>query len=236
MNSVLQASGDRRVAAFGGDVPATNLDLGLATVIALGLPFAAAWLFERTGGALLGLLLYYGVCWAVPRWRKGTWDYRWPARWPWPLFGTSLLVPLAIAAINWGALPRQDAPAMGFLVTFCLWAPLNAATEQLSWQYVLDSWRNRWPQGAWRRLGLVVGVALLLVLVGMIHVLFWSRFLPAAQPTRWSWLGIPLNLVLTATYVLLYYRARSMWPVFWVHLLADLQLVLLAHYSIVPDL
>jgi hypothetical protein len=234
MNKDMQAAVDHHTAAFGGGVPTTNLDLGLAMLIALGLPFATAWLFERTGGALLGLLLYYGVCWAVPRWRKGTWDYRWPNHWPWPLFGASLLVPLAIAAINWGGLPRQQAPTAGFLVTLGLWAPLNAATEQLSWQYVLDSWRNRWPGG--RRLGLVVGIVLLLVLVGLIHVLFWSRFLPSARPTRWSWLGIPLNFVLTATYVLLYYRARSMWPVFWVHLLADLQLVLLAHYSIVPDL
>jgi membrane protease YdiL (CAAX protease family) len=101
---------------------------------------------------------------------------------------------------------------------------------------VLDGWRNRWPGGPWRRLGLAVGIGLLLALVGLIHVLFWSRFLPAARPTRWSWLSIPLNFLLTAAYVLLYYRSRSMWPVFWVHLLADLQLVLLAHYSIVPDL
>lgn len=34
------------VAVFGGDTPTGNLDLALATVIALGLPFLALALFE----------------------------------------------------------------------------------------------------------------------------------------------------------------------------------------------
>ncbi len=97
---------DRSTYVPGSNFRATNLDLVLATLIALGLPFVCQWLFELTGGALASLILYYGVCCvAVVWWRKGTLDYRWPRRWPWLLFLLSLLVPLAIAAVNYGSLP-----------------------------------------------------------------------------------------------------------------------------------
>ncbi len=133
----------------GSNFRATNLDLVLATGIALGLPFACAWLLDRSGGAISSLVLYYGVCCiAVVWWRKGTLDYRWPERWPWLLFILSLLVPLAIGALNYGTLPNYQAPLPGFLLTIFIWVPLNAAMEQLSWFYVLDAWRNRWQHGA----------------------------------------------------------------------------------------
>lgn len=224
-------------AGFGGDFRATNLDLALATITALGLPFACAWLWNTTGGATAGLALYYGVCCVlVVRWRKGTLDYRRPARWPWPLFAVSLLPPLALAALNWNALPNARAPLFGLLLTVLIWAPLNAAMEQLSWLYVLDGWRNRWTAG-WRRwAGLAIGIVLLMILVTLIHVLFWIRFLPEAGPNRLSWAVIPVNTFMTLCYALLYYRSRSMWPTFVIHLLADLQLVLIAHYSILPYL
>jgi hypothetical protein len=123
----------------GSNFHSTNLDLVLATLIALGLPFACQWLFDHTGGALIALLLYYGVCCiAAVWWRKGTLDYRWPQRWPWVLFICSLLVPVAIASLNYGALPTYHAPLPGFLLTILIWVPLNAAMGQLSWFYVSD--------------------------------------------------------------------------------------------------
>lgn len=215
----------------------TNLDLVLATTIALGLPFATAWLLDVTGGALLGLVLYYVVCCVgVVWWRKGTLDYRWPERWPWRLFTASLLIPLAITWQNWNALPQYNAALFGFAVTVLVWSPLNGAMEQLVWQYVLDAWRNRWPSGAMRWFGTAIGVVLLVTLVGLIHALFWGQFLPIADSTPVPGLSIVLNLLLTASYVALYYRSRSMWPTFVIHLLVDLQFVILARYSILPDL
>ena len=94
---------------FGGDFSSTNLDLLLASAIALGLPFAAAGLLTLTGGAAASLVLYYGVCCVfVVRWRKGTLDYRWPHAWPWCWFVACLLVPLAITAVSWGAYPQPQ--------------------------------------------------------------------------------------------------------------------------------
>ena len=143
-------------AIFGGDFHATNLDLVLASLIALGLPFATSWLYTATGGATASLILYYVVCCViVVLWRKRTLDYHRPARWPWLLLGLSLLLPLANAALNWGTLPNAHAPLWGLLVTALVWAPMNAALEQLSWFYVFDAWRNRWRAGNLRWVGLV---------------------------------------------------------------------------------
>jgi hypothetical protein len=222
---------------FGGDFRATNLDLVVASVIALGLPFATTWLYSVTGGATASLILYYVVCCViVVLWRKRTLDYRRPARWPWLLLGLSLLLPLANAALNWGTLPNAHAPLWGLLVTALIWAPMNAALEQLSWFYVFDAWRNRWRVGNLRWVGLVVGALLLVTLVALIHIFFWSRFLPVATNARFGFLTPVLNLILTVAYGALYYTSRSMWPVFIIHFLVDLQLVLIGNYSIVPYL
>ena len=226
-----------RAAGAARNFRGTNLDLVLATVIALGLPFAAARLFHLTGGALAALALYYGVCCVgVVLWRRKTLDYRAPARWPWGLLALCALVPLANAAINVGNFPVSHATLFGFLVTLLIWAPLNAAMEQLAWFYVFDAWRTRWSQGTLRWVGFAVGLALLLFLVAMIHIMFWLLFLPNARPNALSPLTVPINLLLTLTYGVLYYRTGSMWPVWVIHLLADAQLVILAHYSILPYL
>ncbi|HEX9371269.1 MAG TPA: hypothetical protein VF897_09690 [Roseiflexaceae bacterium] len=37
----------------------------------------------------------------------------------------------ALAAINWSTLPNYGAPPAGLLLTALVWAPLNAAMEQL---------------------------------------------------------------------------------------------------------
>lgn len=222
---------------FGGDVQTTNLDLALAALVALGLPALCAALLGVTGGALAGLYVYYVLaCVVLVIWRKGSLDYARPARWPWPTFGVGVLLAIAITANNWRAYPDYGASALGLALTALIWAPLNGALEQLSWVYVLDAWRNRWPGGWQRRAGLVVGWLLILTFVALIHIQFWALFLPAKLPSTLWWLDQLLTTVLTVVYVVLYDRARSMWPTFIVHTLVDLQLVLLANYSILPSL
>jgi hypothetical protein len=214
----------------------TNLDLILATVIAAGLPFAASVVFKSTGHALFSLLLYYGVCCVgIVWWRKGTLDYGRPERWPWLLFTSGLLVSLAIAAVNAGHMPDTQGSQAGFLLTLVIWAPLNSFMEQLSWFYVLDAWRNRWTKGALRWFGLSVGIILTLTLISLIHTLFWLLFLPSPV-FSYTWVVVVLNLLQAVAMCLLYYRSGSMWLAWGVHLISDVQLVLLAHYSLLPHL
>jgi hypothetical protein len=223
--------------AFGGDFVSTNLDLGLSVVIALGLPFACAWLFSLTGGALAPLYLYYVIaCVLIVRWRKGSLDYGRPQRWPWALFGAGLLVTALITLNNWGNYPDYGATPLGLALTVLIWAPLNGAMEQLIWLYPLDAWRNRWRSGWQRWAGIVIGGLLFLILITLIHVIFWALFLPLTNPHPLAWASPVLNTFLAVVYAALYYRARSFWPTFVIHTLVDLQLVLLANYSILPDL
>jgi len=212
-----------------------NLDLALAVLVALGVPVAAAWLLDLTGGAAASLALYYGVaCLAIPRWRRGGLSYRWPVAWPWAVFLPSLLLPVALA-LTQGDFPGTPATTAGIALTALVWAPLNAFCEQVGWFYALDAWRLRWRNGAMRWAGLAVGVALLLAFTGAIHALFWSRVLPVAEGGQP--LGrIGLNLLTTGAFWLLWRRAGSLWPVFALHLLVDLQLVLGARYAILPFL
>lgn len=228
------ASGPRKIPGF--LFRSTNLDLILATIIALGLPFAASMLFKSTGHAIWSLLLYYGVCCVgVVRWRKGTLDYRRPQRWPWLLFAGGVLISLVIAAVNFGHMPDARADVLGFVLTLVIWAPLNSFMEQLSWFYVLDAWRNRWTRGGARWIGLSLGIVLTLAMIGAIHALFWLLFLPSPN-ISYTWVVIILNLLQAVAMVLLYYRSGSMWLTWGVHIISDLQLVILAHYSLLPHL
>lgn len=233
----LRAAVSAPAAPFGGDTQTTRLDLLLAVLVALGLPWLALGLLRWTGGALMSLLVYYGLCGVLLyRWRLGWLDYDRPTRWPWATFGVGLLVAGAITLRNWGAFADYGAPGWGVWLTAVVWGGFNAALEQFSWLYVLLAWRNHWSAGRLRWLGMGIGVVLLLTLVSLIHIVFWAEVLPTAQATTVSWLTVPLNTLLTATYVIMYLRARSFWPTFLIHFLVDLQLVLLARYSIIPYL
>lgn len=223
----------------------TALDLLLAVVLAIVIPFAAAALLTRTGGALLPLALYYGVaCLVVPLWRRGALGYGRPRRWPWELFLPALLLPFALAALDWPnrVLPGTSAAAAtatsGVLLTALIWAPLNALLEQVGWFYVLDAWRLRWQTGLPRIAGTVVGILLTLAFIALIHILFWAKFLPAGSEAGGTLLlvGQALNLLLIVAYWWLWQRSGSLWPTFVIHLLVDLQLVLIPWYSILPDL
>jgi membrane protease YdiL (CAAX protease family) len=215
----------------------TNLDLGLSLLVTLGLPFAAAWLFEATGGATASLILYYAVCCvALVWWRKGSLDYHWPQRWPWRLFLLSLILPILNTTFNWIGMPRVNDPLLGVALTALIWAPLNGIMEQLVWIYVLDAWRYRWASGWQRWLGWAIGILLIVTLVGLIHALFWGLFLPLNPSQPWGTLAIVSNTALAAAYVLLYDRSGSMWPTAILHTLVDLQLVLVPMYSILGDL
>jgi membrane protease YdiL (CAAX protease family) len=101
---------------------------------------------------------------------------------------------------------------------------------------VLDAWRTRWQQGVPRWVGLGIGILLLLTLVTLIHLLFWAQFLPTAESAALGWMAQILYILLITSYGLLYYRSGSMWPTFFVHLAADVQLVVLSNYSILPYL
>ncbi len=80
-------------------------------------------------------------------------------------------------------------------------------------------------------------MVLAVIFVGLIHVLFWSKFLPSfASVTPWSQIFLIAQFIITPGYLLMYRRTGSMWLIFAIHIIADAVLVVGARYSIWPAL
>ncbi len=231
LSSVLSRRADRLT------FRATDLDLLLALAATFLLPLACSVLLDATG-ALLPLALYYGAfCVLLVRWRKGTLDYVRPVTWVLPLFAVLLAVQVVgqVAALM-TIVPRHD-DAMGVLLTFIIWVPLNAFSEQLLWVYIYDAFETRWQARGKRIVGGLLGMLLAVMFVGLIHALFWGSFLPEFRSTfPWFQVFFTAQTVMTIGYVLLYRRTGSMIPLFLLHIIADAALVLGGMYSMVPDL
>ncbi|MFB6283593.1 MAG: hypothetical protein ABEK59_06625 [Halobacteria archaeon] len=223
---------------FGGDFRPERLDLVLAVITAIGLPLTAGYLYSETG-ALLPLIVYYGVfCVGIVKWRKGTLDYRIPTEF-WNLVFLFLLavevIRLFIATEIYE--PVQRYRFYGFLLTALVWVPVNSLMEQISWLYVFDSFANYFQDKPKKYLGWGLGVILYVVLIGLIHALFWGKFLfsssdlyPLSQIYFVGQIGIAIG------YIYLYRRTESMLQVAIIHFIIDFSAVVLTRYSILPYL
>jgi hypothetical protein len=217
---------------------ATNLDCVIALLVAIGLPLACGALYPFTG-ALVPLILYYGVCCVgIVKWRRGTLEYRRPTTWALPVFLTMLALQVAQQALGLLFLPPHAYPDLGgVLLTLFLWAPLNAVMEQLIWIYCFDAFATRFPEGRKRLASSIFGVILMLMLVGLIHAFFWVQFTPAVVPAApFGAVFLALQFVITPLYILLYRRTHSMVPLALIHVISDVALVLGPGFSILPFL
>jgi hypothetical protein len=220
-----------------GTFRATNTDLVIALAATFLLPVVCWLLWERTG-ALLPLILYYGVfCVGVVLWRKGSLQYVRPRSWALPmLFSLLAIQVLAQICAALTVVPEHD-PLLGVALTLVIWAPINALSEQLLWVYIFEAFQTRWAEGTGRVVGTVLGVLLTIAFVGLIHAIFWGEFLPGFESVfPLSQIFFASQFAMTVGYLFLYRRTGSMVPLFLLHIIADATLVLTAMYSIVPDL
>ncbi len=228
------------------DFKPTILDLVLATTAAIGLPVAAGLLFNVTG-ALIPLLLYYGVfSWAIVRWRRGGVGYeirRGDVRnqfrgYVTSLFVVMLLLQLALVGIEWITAERvTDFNLAGFIVTLLIWAPVNAFSEQLIWIYTFDSYAEFFQKGPKRSIMIGIGGVLYIIFIGMIHALFWGLFLEGSKYVfPFSELFIPIQMLISIGYIFLYRQAKSMWPLGLNHVIINLTAIAFSGFSILPYL
>ena len=224
----------------------TYLDLVLATLAAIGLPFAAAFLFNATG-ALIPLLLYYGVfCWAIVRWRRGAIGYEIDrgeirkqfASYVSSIFVILLILQLILIGFEFITFQRvSDFNLLGFIITLVIWAPVNAFSEQLIWIYTFDSYAEFFKEGPRRKLMIAIGSILYITLISLIHVLFWILVLPEGQYVfPFSELFVPIQTLISIGYIFLYRKAKSMWPLGIIHVLINVTAIALSGYSILPIL
>jgi hypothetical protein len=217
---------------------ATDLDIVIALVATFLLPLACSALLDMSG-ALLPLALYYGVfCVLIVRWRRGSLEYVRPLAWaPALFFGLLAVQVLAQISGYMTVEPAYSTDQLGVALTLVIWAPLNALMEQLLWIYIFDAFANRTASRNAHIALAAVGMLMTLTFVGMIHVLFWGRFLPSYTTMMpWTAVFFAAQFIMTIGYIFLYRRTGSMWLIFPLHLMADAALVIFGQYSILPDL
>ncbi len=223
----------------GVDFKATNLDIVLAVAITAGLPFLCKGLYDLSG-ALLPILVYYGICWGVVKWRRGTVDYNFPEKLITPLFVflfVLMMILIASAAYITPLTPEEETTFGGFAFTLLVWCTVNAFTEQLIWVYIYDAFANRF-EGKWTKiLGHGLGLIFFWGFIGLIHVIFWTKFLLGMEPVSpYFQIFMFLQYPITIGYLVIYRKTRSMWPLAILHFLQDIGGVIAAKYSILPYL
>ena len=213
-----------------------KLDLGLAALIALLLPVVAGLLYGQTG-ALLPMLLYYGLAWGIVKWRRGSTGYfnPFPKRIT-VFFYVNLGVILSSLVCAYLARNQfPDSAPVGILITALIWAPLNAATEQLLWIYLFESWDlyPAKPRPAFRLIGLVLFTAF----VGLIHTLFWAKFLETVDPKQtFGLVFVLLTSVSGFLHLVVWRKSNHMILTFIPHFLLNLAPLFWTQYTILPYL
>jgi hypothetical protein len=223
-----------------------SLDLALAGIAAIVMPILAGYLFDFTG-AIIPMAIYYGLfAILIVRWRRGHLDYKlqWGAlraqfrSYLTPLFGVLLFLQTILVITSWFTLVRVGVlDPLGWILTLVIWAPINAFSEQLIWLYTFDSFAEFYKQGRKRTTLVFIGGALYIALIGLIHALFWGKFLlGSSYMFPFTQLFIIIQFIMPIGYIFLYRRTGSMWPIGIIHLYLNITGVLFSGYSILPYL
>ena len=208
----------------------------MAVVIALLLPIVAGLLYGLTG-ALLPMLLYYGLAWGLVKWRRGSTGYfnPFPKRIT-VFFYINLGVILSSLVCAYLARNHFSASnTMGILITALVWAPLNAATEQLLWIYLFEAW-DLYPKKT--RPGFrLIGLILFAAFVGLIHTMYWAKFLDTVDPKQLFGLAfILLTSVSGFLHLIVWRKSNHMILTFIPHFLLNLIPIFWTNYTILPHL
>ncbi|MFO8017229.1 MAG: CPBP family glutamic-type intramembrane protease [Promethearchaeia archaeon] len=117
------------------------------------------------------------------------------------------------------------------------WAPINAFMEQILWIYLFEAFANQEYSGAKKNFLRIVGLVMSLIFVGMIHALFWDKFLMQfGQTSPYYEIFFISQFIIVLGYIFLYEKTKSMLPLFFIHIITDITAVIGSNYSIIPYL
>lgn len=212
------------------------LDLILATTVAIFLPFVAGFLYSRTG-AFLPMALYYGLAWGLVKWRRGTIGYGniFSSKPPFTFYLNVCIIVSCLVCAWLSPIVNPSVQPLGIILTALIWAPLNAATEQILWIYIFESW-DIYP----KKVNIIyraIGLLLFATFVGLIHTSFWVLFLHTVQSgTLFGTLFIILTSISGFLHIVVWRQSRQMVFTFIPHLLLNLIPIFWTNYSIIPYL
>lgn len=221
-----------------------RFDLLLAVLIVLIVPILARILYFFTG-ALIPLIIYYGAAWGICIWRRGSSGYSWKTKKLIPrAFVANVIVIVfalvfAFLALNIDLIPNYT----GAILTGLIWAPINAASEQLLWIYLYDSWDLYIPSNkqdltkSWIWINRIVGFILFTVFVGTIHTFFWVEFLETViSDNIFGVIFILLTSLSGYIHIITWRESNNMVYTFIPHFLLNLIPLFWTGYSIIPFL
>ena len=214
----------------------SRLDLAISAVVAVAFPFIAGWLYGKKG-ALIPIILYYSLAWGLAKLRRGVVGYRTPMP-PRPPVWFYVNVGVILIGLVFAYLSpvKVDNPWLpGVVLTALLWAPANAASEQLLWLYIFDSW-DLYP-GKKSIPYRVAGLVFFAAFVGLIHTMFWTKFLTVVEPgTVFGALFVLATTISGFLHIVVWRQSGQMVFTFIPHLLLNLGPLLWTGYSILPYL
>ncbi len=213
-----------------------KIDLAIAAITAVLFPIVAGLLYE-TSGALLPMILYYGIAWGLVKWRRGSTGYFNPLPKKVTVFfylnvGV-ILLSLICAYIARNTFPESN--LSGIVITALIWAPLNAASEQLLWIYIFEAWDlfPTKPKTSFR----LVGLFLFSAFVGMIHTMYWAKFLTTVDSHQvFGVIFVILTSVSGFLHLVVWRQTKHMIFTFIPHFLLNLIPIFWTGYSIIPFL
>ena len=222
----------------------TPLDLGFSVIIAIAFPFLMQFLYVQTG-ALIPMLLYYGLAWGICKWRRGSTGYfnRDTSKTKVPhVFWVNVgVVCLSLIFAYLVRIENSHPNITGVVLTGLIWAMINAASEQLLWIYIFESWDlyRPWTEETHKKNGLYRSIGLLLftAFVGTIHTMFWANFLHTVEAT--GLIGVIFILLTTVSgflHLVVWRKGNQMIYTFIPHFLLNLIPLFWTGYSIVPYL
>lgn len=219
----------------------SGIDLAITAAMTLGFPFIAGMLLGRVG-ALLPMVLYYGAAWGICIWRRGGSGYslrRLPAPPVWFYVNVGVIV-TALVLSYFARIEAEYTTPGGVVFTALVWAVVNAASEQLLWIYIFDSW-DLFGQARFRRTGRFVfrisGLLLFTAFVGTIHTMYWAKFLHTVDAgTAVGILFVVVTTVSGYLHILVWRRSGRMVYTFIPHFMLNLFPLFWTGYSIVPYL
>ncbi len=218
----------------------TSLDIFLAVVATVVLPFSAYFLFHSFG-AFIPLFIYYVIfCYGIVYWRRKSLNYTFKFSFNYSYFIAFLFFEFLVILISINTYKFTDSfDLIGFLITLLIWAPINGLSEQLLWIYIYESFEQYILKRYSKTIAIVVGLIFYFSFIGLIHIFFWAEFLFKSETLKvspWTQLLILSQFIVAIGYLVTYKQSKSMWPVFILHVITDIGAVLLTGYSIIPDL
>ncbi|MHA1618452.1 MAG: hypothetical protein ACTSVZ_04160 [Promethearchaeota archaeon] len=220
----------------------TALDLGLSALIAIAFPFIAQFLYFKTG-ALTPMIIYYGLAWGICKWRRGSTGYfnSFKTKYNRPFLVNVGVILLSLICAYFARIVNVHPNTTGVILTALIWATINAASEQLLWIYIFESWdlflpwteENKKKNGIYRAIGLILFTAF----VGTIHTMFWVNFLHTVDAS--VLIGVIFILLTTVSgfmHLVVWRKGNQMIYTFIPHFLLNLVPLFWTGYSIIPYL